>query len=101
MTTGKIDLAETDLMIVRELLQQYVPQYEVWAFGSRIHHKAKKFSDLDLVIISKSPLPLATLAELAEAFSNSKLPIKVDLLDWSRISPDFQQLILTQYVKIQ
>jgi len=97
----EIDLAPSDLDLVKRLLNEYVPQYEVRAFGSRVTKTAKKFSDLDLVIITTNPLPLAVLADLVDAFSNSKLPIKVDVLDWSRISENFQRLILNRYLTIQ
>ena len=101
MNKAFIDLPEQDLGIVKQLLQQYVPDYEVRAFGSRVKHNAKKFSDLDLVIMTKVPINLSILADLAEAFSNSKLPIKVDLLDWSRLDEGFQKLIANHSVVIQ
>jgi len=98
MTSDAIDLAPKDLAILTHILQQYLPQYEVRAFGSRVHHTAKKFSDLDLVIMSDQPLALSLLGDLADAFSNSELPIKVDVLDWARLNDDFREVILKKYV---
>ena len=51
------------------ILQTYIPNEEVWAFGSRVIGKSKKFSDLDLVIKSDTPLPTLTQFNLKEAFS--------------------------------
>ena len=74
---------------------------EIWVFGSRIAGNAKKFSDLDLVIITKRPLPTLTMALLKEDFSQSDLPFKVDVLDWSTISEEFKRHIKRQYVVLQ
>ena len=49
--------------IVR-LLGQYVPEFDVWAFGSRVKWTAKSHSDLDLAIITNEPLSLNRFAEL-------------------------------------
>jgi len=47
-----IDLNPRYWEIVRDILARHVPQYEVWAFGSRARRTAKEYSDLDLVIIT-------------------------------------------------
>lgn len=96
-----LDLGKQDLSTVLDILEKYVSSYEVWAFGSRVIDKAKKFSDLDLVVMTHEPLDFKKLGELQEAFSESHLPIKVDILDWSRIDLNFQKLIKNQYVIIK
>lgn len=97
----KIYLENSDLKIVQSILKQYLPDQEVWAFGSRITPKHKKFSDLDLVIITTKPLSIEILSNIADAFSQSDLSIKVDILDWSRITNAFQKIILNHYIKMQ
>ncbi|MDD4863974.1 MAG: nucleotidyltransferase domain-containing protein [Alishewanella agri] len=72
-------ISEQEWRQVSTILQRLLPNYEVWAFGSRVQGNPKPYSDLDLVIINEQPLPLTQLAELAEAFSESDLPWKVDL----------------------
>jgi type I restriction enzyme S subunit len=81
MATPGIDLRPGEWEIIREILRRHVPDREVWAFGSRANQTAKKFSDLDLAILGDQPLTLSTLAELADDFSESDLPFKVDILD--------------------
>jgi predicted nucleotidyltransferase len=104
MNTPTIDLPATDFEIVKNILMRHVGNYEVRAFGSRVSHTAKKFSDLDsdldLVIMTKQPLPLTILGDLAEDFSASTLPIKVDIIDWSRISDEFRQIISSNYHRL-
>jgi predicted nucleotidyltransferase len=68
--------------IVRTLLRKLLPDCEVWAFGSRAGGQPKPFSDLDLALIAERPIGLGVLAALAEVFSESDLPWRVDLVDW-------------------
>ena len=82
---------------VLAILSKYVPGYEIWAFGSRVNQKPKKHADLDLVIKTDSPLPVKTLAFLRDAFSESNLPFKVDVVDWSRINKEFQKIIENKF----
>ena len=70
------------------------PEHSVWAFGSRVKGTTKPYSDLDLVIITNTPLNLQTHADLVDAFSESDLPWRVDLVDWSLTSEKFKQIIL-------
>jgi len=95
-------LTSDELKIVREILNKCIPRYAVWAFGSRVHGRLlKQFSDLDLVIITEQPLPTNIHQDLADAFSNSDLPFKVDILDWARIEQNFREKILLEYEIIQ
>jgi type I restriction enzyme S subunit len=94
-----IDISPENWRIVRDILQRYVPDREVWAFGSRAKWTAKEFSDLDIAIIGDKPLSIALTADLREAFQESALPFKVDIVDWANITPSFRQVI--QAVKIQ
>ena len=86
---------------MRSLLSRHVPDREVWAFGSRAKATAKPFSDLDLVILGSQPLPIATVAELADDFSESDLPFKVDLVEWATISSQFRQIIGEKYLPLE
>ena len=88
-----LDVAKGHLDQVKTLLKKFLPEIEVRAFGSRVTGKAKSYSDLDLVLLSAEPIPLRTMALLKEAFSESDLPFKVDLVDWSLISEEFRKVI--------
>jgi len=78
-----IDADPRDLETVRAILRRYVPDRAAWAFGSRVARNAKRFSDLDLAILGDQCVPAATLADLREAFDESDLAFKVDLVDWA------------------
>lgn len=96
-----IDLSETDWLIIRNILHAYVPDCNVWAFGSRATGRAKQYSDLDLAISGNKPLGLDLAAQLAEAFAESDLPYKVDIVDWTTASESFRKVIERDRVVIQ
>lgn len=95
-----IDLKSDFLKITMNILKEYIPGKEVWAFGSRVNGKAKKFSDLDLVIVSDIPLNRKVLINLEEAFQESDLPIRVDILEFCKASAEFQEIIKANYIII-
>lgn len=97
----KIDIRPDHWEIVRKILQKHVPQYEVWAFGSRAKWTAKEYSDLDLAIIAETPLPLDLSASLSDEFSESDLPWKVDIVDWATTSESFRRIIERDRVVVQ
>ena len=78
-----------------------VPNVEVWAFGSRAKYVAKPYSDLDLALITRQPMTLEQLANISEAFENSDLPIRVDVVDWAATSEAFRKIITQDKVVIQ
>lgn len=88
-----LQIKPSELEQVRQILRQYVPNAEYRVFGSRFYGTAQRYSDLDLAVVQGEPIPLATLAAMEEAFAESDLPFKVDIIDWQRVSPDFQQKI--------
>ncbi len=96
-----IDIRPDHWEIVRSLLEKHVPQYAVWAFGSRAKWTAKDYSDLDLAVITDKPLTLSVSSSLSDDFSESDLPWKVDLVDWETTSDSFRKIIAEDYVVVQ
>ena len=80
--------------IVEEVLSAHLPPgFSVWAFGSRAIGRPKPYSDLDLAIKGDEPLTLSQIADLKDAFSESDLPFKVDVVDWRSASAHMQAVI--------
>ncbi|MFL9609498.1 restriction endonuclease subunit S [Methylobacillus sp. Pita2] len=97
----KIDIRPDHWGIVCDILQKHVPQYAVWAFGSRAKWTAKEYSDLDLAVITDKPLSLDVSASLSDDFSESDLPWKVDIVDWASTSESFRKVIERDKVVVQ
>ncbi len=94
-------LNQHDLGEVCRILAECVPEYSVCAFGSRVTGKAKPYSDLDLVVLADQPLTLACMASIKDAFDESDLPIRVDVVDWAATGAAFREIIEQNYVVIQ
>lgn len=96
-----VDIAPADLAIVQDILSQCVPDLEARAFGSRVSWNARATSDLDLALFTTEPLDFALKAELREAFAQSDLPFRVDIVDGAATPEDFQGVIEQGYVVLQ
>lgn len=92
-----IDVTENELKIVLEILNKYVPNCEVRVFGSRYKWNARKYSDLDLVIVGKKKLDWKLIFDIKEAFQESELIFRVDVLDWNTITEEFKRVIEDGY----
>ncbi len=96
-----IDLNPKHFETVQHILAKHVPGCEVRAFGSRVKWTAKDYSDLDLAVVGSKPLSWKQRGQLAEAFEESDLPMRVDVLDWHTISEEFKKIITEEYEVIQ
>lgn len=57
-SSPRLDVTDAELAIVRA----HVPDWAVWAFGSRVRGTAKPYSDLDLAVLGDERLSIDTLA---------------------------------------
>lgn len=91
-----LDLRPEWLTAIQRLIAVHLPNAEVLAYGSRVNGASHEGSDLDLVacnpVDQTSPLP--EVARLRDAFSESNLPILVDILDWAQIPDSFRREII-------
>ena len=103
ITSHRLDLQPQHLALLRQLLQQHLPQAEVWAYGSRVNGDGHEASDLDLVVRQPADLKQETnhLDNLRDALVESNLPIRVDVVDWARIPATFHREIERAYVVVQ
>jgi predicted nucleotidyltransferase len=92
-----LDLSPEQLAEVRRILLLHVPGRTVRAFGSRVQGNAKPFSDLDLAVMGETPLDFRQLAELKDAFAESNLPFRVDVVDWEATKEAFRRIIEETY----
>ncbi len=102
-TSPSLHLPSRHLHRVQDILRQHLPHAEVWAYGSRVNGDCYEASDLDLVARQPDDLtrPQTALAEVAAAFSESDLPILVQIVDWARIPASFREEIEAGYVVVQ
>ena len=73
-------------------------EYKVLLFGSYAKNRSKETSDIDIAIKSSTPLDLATWAAIEGDIEESEIPQPVDVIDYLRVSKEFQDLIDTEGV---
>ena len=96
-----IDLPAVHRRLVLHILRANLPaSAEIWVFGSRAIGRARPYSDLDLAIDAGRPLTLDETASLADAFSESDLAYRVDVVDWRAIDDRFRQIIARNRVPL-
>lgn len=102
-TVLELDLPQKYLKQVQALLHEYAPDAEVWAYGSRVGGGSHEASDLDLVLRNPGNLQkeIRSLYDLKEAFVESNLPIRVDVMDWARVPKSFHIEIERAHVVVQ
>jgi len=100
---SNLSISRNHYEMVCSLLGKFVPDAEVWAYGSRVNGDGHEASDLDLVVrnLFDPGLENSHLFDLKDAFVESNLPIRVDVMDWARIPVDFQNEIEKSYVVLQ
>ena len=84
--TAELVLAQEHLEFVCQVLREHAPHHRAYAFGSRVvrdtrdRARLKPHSDLDLALEGPELSPQQLFA-LREAFSESDLPMRVDLVE--------------------
>lgn len=93
-------LRQQDRTRIIDLLTRYVPQVTALAYGSRVNGHAHDASDLDLALKNSNGMPIEVgdLSALRYAFSNSNIPILIDVRDWARLPENFQAEIERHHV---
>jgi predicted nucleotidyltransferase len=88
-----IDIRSDHYEIIQKILTQHLPGQKIMVFGSRVKGTSTLTSDLDLCIMGTEKLSFEALSALKDAFSLSSIPYKVDIVEWSRLTPEFRALI--------
>lgn len=97
----ELDLDTECLALVRRILSEHGPGLEVWAHGSRVTGTARRWSDLDLLLVSAERADPKALDALREAFATSDLPIRVDLAELRSLPPSLAALTRERHVVLQ
>ena len=100
--TTLVTMSVEEAEIVRGILTRHLPPgVRVYAFGSRARGTTKRWADLDLSLEGDGPLSLSVLGQLAQAFDESLLPWKVDLVDRASVSEAFGRIVDEGKVDLQ
>lgn len=95
-------LEKSELDFILKLLRENLPsETRYYIFGSRAKGNYKKFSDVDIAILSDdSKLDGLLLNELVNKFAESLFPYEVDIIDLNAVSQTFKSIISKDLVEI-
>ena len=94
-----LDLTPTQQALVCSIVDKHLERRRVRVFGSRARGAAKPFSDLDLLVLGPA-LGASLRGALDEAFDESDLPFRVDIVEAASVSAEFRALIELQAVAL-
>lgn len=81
---------------IKETIARFLDlrKYKVFLFGSRASNNAHKFSDFDVGIKGKKPVPPKILTLIKDILEESNLPYTIDVVDFSSVSKNFEKTAL-------
>ncbi len=75
---------------------------KIFVFGSRVHTKHHRFSDIDLLIIENEhhPIDSTFISSLLIFFEESQFPYKIDLVNNKNLAKSYRQNVEASMVEI-
>ena len=86
----------------KETIQRTISKYLdldgcfVFLFGSRSGKKYRNTSDYDIGLYSGQKISLSTMAQIKADLEESRIPVKVDVVDFFCVSDKFKKLALKE-----
>ncbi len=84
---GTCDLAKVKKIVLRRLRGHPA---RVYLFGSRARGDARHWSDIDVAVLARKPLPGGLLSEIREELEESSVPYTVDVVDLAEAGAQFR-----------
>ena len=96
-----IDLPAEHRAQVLDIIRRRLPEARIWVYGSRAKGRARRYSDLDLMLdAGGQPIPLNVMGDLDEDFDESNLPIIVDLHDMALTDARFLERVRKDFLPL-
>lgn len=94
-------LSETQKNQIQLIFQNFLSDFDSWnvdVFGSRARGDHRNYSDLDLWIETSPKLEAEKMSDLREAFEESDLSIKIDLITPDSVLPAYESHIRAEKI---
>lgn len=86
--------------LIRQIVQKYLGNdVRVFIFGSRATGKNRKWSDIDVGIVTKEKLGNQILF-IQDDLEQSDIPYRVDVVDFKTVSPQFAKVALSSTIEL-
>ena len=94
-----LSIKEEYLNELKDIFNNYCPNAEIWAYGSRIKNDCHSGSDLDLVVKNFND-GTKNIIELRTLLNNSDIPFLIDINEFDKLPSYFQEEIIKEYIKL-
>ena len=100
--TRRIDLSPDHHAQVLGIIRRRLPNTRLWVYGSRARGRARRYSDLDLMLDDHGKtIPVRVMGDLDEDFDESNLPIIVDLHDMALTEARFLERVRRDFLPLE
>lgn len=84
--------------MIRQTLRRHIDwdKTYVFVFGSRASGEARSASDYDIGLYQGEKIPLSTLSKIKKELEDSRIPVTVDVVDFSRADAEFKKIALKE-----
>lgn len=88
-------------LLIKQTVQKYLGNdVQVFLFGSRATGTNRKWSDVDVGIITKEKITGDKKVEIESDLSESDIPYLVDVVDFESVNPDFAKVALSSKIDL-
>ena len=87
---------------IKEIIQKHLPaeEFRLFVFGSRAKGQFSQWSDIDVGIWGKKRIRGSALVNIEEELENSRIPYRVEIVDFNRVSEDFKEVALQSIINL-
>ena len=91
---SKIFISENELFTIKDICRSY-PQFQLFAFGSRVKGTHKQTSDLDIVckIIKPIKFYYTKSWDMEDEIKSKITSISISIINWNHLSDTFKKSI--------
>ena len=100
--TRSIDLPAEHRALALDIIRRRLPEARVWVYGSRAKGRARRYSDLDLMLDDGGrQISASVMGNLDEDFDESNLPIIVELHDMAQTDARFLERVREDFLPLE
>ncbi len=100
----KYGLTEQEIQVLNKKIIQPLKKYkaQVYLFGSRANGKFKKFSDIDILYVSKEscPVPASVISQIIIDIEDSEFAYKVDLVSSKELAKSYEENVNREKIEL-
>ena len=92
--------ADEILAEVAGIVASYLPDAQIFLFGSRAKGDARETSDFDIAVDAGSKISLGVIARIKDEIDELRTLKSIDIIDLNRVNPKFKTIIRKSGVNI-